>query len=139
MTIKVNSSQEIVSVTGADYLGYEDGDLLGQQLEMIIPAQHRAGHHAGFNRFMSTGVKKITGSWLSLPAVSKSGAEQNVSLVLTEEKGGVARGRAVNTQGQQEHCAPRGVVGSTHRQLRHTISIHVVAGEHRAAEPSPIR
>ena len=86
MTIKVNSSQEIISVTGADHLGYEESDLLGHQLEMIIPEQHRSGHHSGFNRFFSTGVKKILGTWLTLPAVTKSGEEKNISLALTEEK-----------------------------------------------------
>ena len=87
MVIKVNTNQEIVSVHGSDFLGYEESDLLGQQLEMIIPERHRAGHHGGFNRFHTTGVKKILGTWLTLPALDKSGSEQNVSLVLTEEKG----------------------------------------------------
>ncbi len=87
MTIKVNTNQEITEVSGAGFLGYEDHDLLGQQLEMIIPDRHKAGHHAGFNRFQSTGVKKILGSWLTLPSITKNGEEKNVSLVLTEEKG----------------------------------------------------
>lgn len=85
--IKVDMNQEITAVDGADFLGYEKSDLLGQQLEMIIPQQHRAGHHGGFNRFHTTGVKKILGTWLNLPAVTKSGEEKNVNLVLTEEKG----------------------------------------------------
>jgi len=87
MMIKVNMSQEVVEVSGSDFLGYSDNDLLGQQLEMIIPERHRAGHHGGFNRLHSTGVKKILGSWMTLPAISKKGTEENVSLVLTEEKG----------------------------------------------------
>jgi len=87
MMIKVNMSQEVVEVFGSDFLGYSDNDLLGQQLEMIIPERHRAGHHGGFNRLHSTGVKKILGSWMTLPAISKNGTEKNVNLVLTEEKG----------------------------------------------------
>lgn len=86
MMIKVNLSQEVVEVSGADYLGYNDDDLLGKQLEMIIPERHRASHHGGFNRLHSTGVKKILGTWMTLPAIAKSGSEQNVHLVLTEEK-----------------------------------------------------
>ncbi len=87
MMIKVNMNQEITDVFGADFLGFEDSDLLGQQLEMIIPEQHRSGHHGGFNRFHTTGVKHILGTWLTLPAIGKNGEEQNVSMVLTEEKG----------------------------------------------------
>jgi len=87
MMIKVNMNQEITAVSGADFLAYEENDLLGQQLEMIIPDRHRAGHHGGFNRFQATGVKKILGSWILLPALAKDGAEKNVNLVLTEEKG----------------------------------------------------
>ncbi len=86
MIIKVNLNQEIIMVSGADFLGYEDSDLLGQQLEVIIPERHRAGHHGGFNRFHTTGVKKILGTWLVLPAVTKNNEEKNVDLVLTEEK-----------------------------------------------------
>lgn len=85
--IKVNMNQEVVEVSGSDFLAYEDSDLLGQQLEMVIPQRHRAGHHGGFNRFQTTGVKKILGSWMILPAMTKTGEEKNVSLVLTEEKG----------------------------------------------------
>ena len=84
--IKVNMNQEITEVSGSNFLGYEDQDLLGQQLEMIIPERHRAGHHGGFNRFHTTGVKKILGTWLKLPALHKSGEEHLVDLVLTEEK-----------------------------------------------------
>ena len=87
MMIKVNMNQEIMEVSGTDFLEYEDSDLLGQQLEMIIPDRHRAGHHAGFNRLHTTGVKKILGSWMTLPTVTKNGDEKNVHLVLTEEKG----------------------------------------------------
>lgn len=87
MTIKVNMNQEIVEVTGADFLGYQVNDLLGQQLEMIIPERHRGGHHGGFNRFHTTGVKKILGTWMTLPALAKTGEEKNVELVLTEQKG----------------------------------------------------
>ena len=87
MMIKVNMKQEIVEVSGADFLGYEAGEMVGKQIDMIIPQQHHAAHHGGFNRFESSGVKKILGSWLSLPAVAKGGAEKTVSLVLTEESG----------------------------------------------------
>ena len=87
MTIKVNMNQEITAVYGADFLEYADSDLLGQQLEMIIPERHRAGHHGGFNRFHTTGVKKILGTWMTLPAMAKNSGEKNVNLVLTEEKG----------------------------------------------------
>ena len=85
--VKVNMNQEVVEVAGADFLGYQETEMLGQQLEMIIPDRHRAGHHGGFNNFHNTGIKKILGTWLPLPAVTKSGEEKNVNLVLTEEKG----------------------------------------------------
>ncbi len=87
MMIKANMEQEIISIFGADFLEYQDSDLLGQQLEIIIPQQHREGHHGGFNRFHSTGVKKILGSWMTLPALAKNSGEVSVNLVLTEEKG----------------------------------------------------
>ncbi len=87
MMIQVDTNQVITAVSGAAHLGYDDGELLGQPITVIIPAQHHAGHHTGFNRLVTTGVKKILGTWLTLPAINKSGAEQMVNLVLTEEKG----------------------------------------------------
>lgn len=86
MTVKVNKDQQIVEVSGAGLLGYADSDLLGQQIDTIIPDRHKAGHHGGFYNFQSTGTKKIIGSWLQLPALTKSGAEKVVDLVLTEQK-----------------------------------------------------
>lgn len=84
--IKVDRNQKILDVVGADFLGYKENDMLGKELEMIIPQRHKEGHHAGFNRYQSTSVKKIIGSWMQLPALSKNGEEQLVNLVLTEEK-----------------------------------------------------
>ncbi len=86
MMIKVDMDQNIVDVSGADFLNYEDGDLLGNPIDTIIPDQHKAGHHNGFNRFHSTGTKKILGTWLKLPAVTKDNQERVVDLVLTELK-----------------------------------------------------
>ncbi|MEM1134713.1 MAG: hypothetical protein AAGI07_02655 [Bacteroidota bacterium] len=86
MMIKVDMDQKITTVSGSNFLEYTDSDLLGQQLEILIPKRHRKGHHEGFNRFSTSGVKKILGSWLTLPAITKSGEEKNVNLVLTEEK-----------------------------------------------------
>lgn len=41
--------------------GWDEGQLIGEKLDVIVPEHLRAGHHAGMNRYLETGVKRI--SW----------------------------------------------------------------------------
>lgn len=41
--------------------GWDEGQLLGEKLDVIVPEHLRAGHHSGMNRYLKTGIKRI--SW----------------------------------------------------------------------------
>jgi PAS domain S-box-containing protein len=53
-------------------LGYTAAEALGQSIEFIIPPHLRGRHHAGFARYVQTGVSHLPEVTIS-PAVQKSG------------------------------------------------------------------
>ena len=53
-------------------LGYSESEAVGQSIELIIPPHLRARHHAGFGRYVQTGVSHLPEVAIS-PAVHKAG------------------------------------------------------------------
>jgi PAS domain S-box-containing protein len=53
-------------------LGYSESDAVGQSIELIIPPHLRGRHHAGFGRYVQTGVSHLPEVAIS-PAVHKTG------------------------------------------------------------------
>jgi PAS domain S-box-containing protein len=54
-------------------LGYAEAEAVGRSIELIIPPHLRGRHHAGFGRYVQTGVSHLPEVTIS-PAVHKSGA-----------------------------------------------------------------
>ena len=53
-------------------LGYSESEAVGQSVELIIPPHLRGRHHAGFSRYVQTGVSHLPEIAIS-PAVHKTG------------------------------------------------------------------
>jgi PAS domain S-box-containing protein len=53
-------------------LGYTEAEALGRSIELIMPEQYRARHHAGFSRFVQTGVSTLP-EVTSSPMIRKGG------------------------------------------------------------------
>jgi len=53
-------------------LGYSEAEALGQSIELIMPAHLRGRHHAGFTRFVQTGVSTLPEVTTS-PMIDKDG------------------------------------------------------------------
>ena len=53
-------------------LGYVEAEAMGQSIELIIPPHLRGRHHAGFGRYVQTGVSHLPEVTIS-PAVHKTG------------------------------------------------------------------
>jgi PAS domain S-box-containing protein len=53
-------------------LGYTEAEALGRSIELIIPAHLRGRHHAGFSRFVQTGVSTLP-EVVTTPMVHKGG------------------------------------------------------------------
>lgn len=75
--VVVNGSQIIVSTNGAanEMFGYERDELLGQQLNILIPQKHRHGHDDHFDRFVAHSDKRQMGRGRDLFGVNKNGVE----------------------------------------------------------------
>jgi PAS domain S-box-containing protein len=65
-------------------LGYTREETSGQNLHRLIaPQRYHAAHHAGFSRFVETGLGEATGKTLELVARRKDGEEIPVELSLS--------------------------------------------------------
>jgi PAS domain S-box-containing protein len=53
-------------------LGYTEAEALGRSIELIMPEHLRARHHAGFSRFVQTGVSTLP-EVTSSPMIHKGG------------------------------------------------------------------
>jgi PAS domain S-box-containing protein len=53
-------------------LGYAEADVMGRSIELIIPSHLRGRHHAGFGRYVQTGISHLPEVTIS-PAVHKTG------------------------------------------------------------------
>jgi PAS domain S-box-containing protein len=73
-TLTVDTAGRILDWTpDAEALfGYSRSEAVGQSIELIIPPHLRGRHHAGFGRYVQTGVSHLPEVAIS-PAVHKSG------------------------------------------------------------------
>lgn len=55
--------------------GYAAGEVLGQDLTMLMPEYLRLAHEAGMRRYIETGVKHIPWEGVELPGLHKDGRE----------------------------------------------------------------
>ena len=62
-------------------LGYSESEAVGQSIELIIPPHLRGRHHAGFGRYVQTGVSHLPEVAMS-PAVHKTGTIVKVQISL---------------------------------------------------------
>jgi PAS domain S-box-containing protein len=60
-------------------LGYTEAEALGQFVELIMPEHLRARHHAGFSRFVQTGVSTLPEVTTS-PMIHKNGETHRLQI-----------------------------------------------------------
>jgi PAS domain S-box-containing protein len=74
-TLKVDTAGRIIDWTAdaETLLGYSGAEAVGQSIELIIPLQLRGRHHAGFGRYVQTGISNLPEVTIS-PALHKTGA-----------------------------------------------------------------
>jgi PAS domain S-box-containing protein len=60
-------------------LGYTAAEALGQSVELIMPEHLRARHHAGFSRFVQTGVSTLPEVTTS-PMIHKNGETHRLQI-----------------------------------------------------------
>ena len=62
-------------------LGYTAAEVLGQSIELIMPEHLRGRHHAGFARFVQTGVSTLP-EVTSSPMIHKNGETHRLQIAV---------------------------------------------------------
>ncbi|HDY67849.1 MAG TPA: PAS domain S-box protein [Candidatus Scalindua sp.] len=66
--------------------GYTRSEIIGLNIEMIIPEAYRRKHHKGLERFLKTGKAKIIGKTVELLGKTKEGIEISIEVSLSFQK-----------------------------------------------------
>lgn len=74
--IVVNSKQIVVAANKAaqEMFGYEEGEIINQHLDLLIPKEYHHKHHNHFNKFLDKSEKRQMGHGRDLYGVKKNGA-----------------------------------------------------------------
>ena len=116
-TVVADDANRIIFVNEAagELLGWTTDALVGQRLTVPIPPELREAHLAGFSRLQVTGVPRIHGSTLHVPALRRDGSSVKVSLIIEQlaARGGRGAFRAVlaPTEDASEDRSPRSSAG----------------------------
>lgn len=71
--------------------GYENGELQGQKLEILMPPEFRNQHHQGLSRYLNTKKSHILGKWVIVSACKKDGTIFPIELKIMETRIGEKR------------------------------------------------
>jgi len=99
--------------SGAESMfGYSAEEVVGQNLDLIIPERQRGRHWEGYHKVMATGVTRYGKELLAVPAVRKDGTRISLefSIVLLRDETGQLMGvaalmRDVTARWQQERTS----------------------------------
>src|SRR5262249_19848654 len=84
ITIDANSTIIYINRAAENIFGYTVGEMLGQDLTMLMPEYLRHVHRAGLNRYVETGKRHIGWSAVELPGLRKDGKEIPLELSFGE-------------------------------------------------------
>jgi PAS domain S-box-containing protein len=84
--ISINSQGEILAWNKAASIifQHEPADIIGKNIEIIIPERFRELHHKGIARVNSGGERKVIGKPVQLAGLRKDGTEVPIELTLSE-------------------------------------------------------
>lgn len=84
LLLATNQDSVIVAASrpAAEFLGYEQGDLVGQRVLSIVPARYRQAHIAGTTMHLTNGRSPLLNRRITVPVVRADGSEVTVSLLV---------------------------------------------------------
>ena len=88
--ITIDSTSTIVMVNQEvqSIWGYEQQELIGNRLHMLMPEKHHSDHSAGMKRFLESGVAHVLGKRLELEGKKKDGTNFPLEIRIKETKVG---------------------------------------------------
>ena len=84
ITIDVAGVIQSVNSAAEKMFGYADGELIGRQVECLMPDIHAENHNAYVERYLSSGEPHIIGIGRELTAIDKHGREFPIYLAVSE-------------------------------------------------------
>ena len=86
--INIDSDGTIVMVNQEvqDVFGYQQEELVGNNLQVLMPGKYRELHAAGLKRYIDTGIAHILGRGLELEGLKKDGSTFPLEVRITETK-----------------------------------------------------
>jgi methyl-accepting chemotaxis protein len=84
VTINAQNIVEYWNPAAEKLTGYSSEEMMGQNMELIIPERRRAAHNMGLQMYMKTGVKKVIGVGREEFIKTKDGKEIPILLTLSE-------------------------------------------------------
>lgn len=73
-----NSAEEV--------FGYSKNEIIGKQIEILIPDRYKKEHQEGLERFLKTGEARIIGKTVEVSGITKEGFEIPIEISLTAQK-----------------------------------------------------
>ncbi|QKG19943.1 regulatory protein [Actinomadura verrucosospora] len=94
-TIAIDDRNQIIAANeaAADLVGWDDGDLVGRRLPVLIPEHLRERHLAAFTSLLLTGRPRILGRPVPVPALHRDGRLIPIRLLIQAQE--MSDGRTV--------------------------------------------
>ena len=73
--IDENSTIQFINPAATQIFGYTEAEMSGQPLTMLMPEALREQHRKGFERYLTTGTRKLNWASMEVPARHKDGRE----------------------------------------------------------------
>jgi len=86
--VRSDSTIEYINDQVTKVLGYTASEIIGQQVDALIPERFRAGHKSQVRDFFAVGQARVMGAGRELFALAKSGQEIPVAIALSPVKTG---------------------------------------------------
>lgn len=80
--IETDLDGEIQTVEHPEVIGWSRDDLIGQNLNILIPDRFLRQHAEGFKRFRETGQTRVAGATLNVPTLDSEGKERGMRLTV---------------------------------------------------------
>ena len=84
ISIDISGRMVLVNQAAAELFGYEKEEMLGQNINMLMPAYHARQHDGYIGNYMKTGEAKIIGIGRDVVAQRKDGSQFPIRLSISE-------------------------------------------------------
>lgn len=84
ITIDSHGIIETVNPAALNLFGYEERDVIGNNVSMLMPDPHRSDHDEYINAYLRTGTKKVIGTGREVEGLTRDGHRIPMELSVTE-------------------------------------------------------